>query len=418
MKTMFVGVARARKDAKALSHAIKCETISLGGIRSAESVKDLEIFDCLKNKIPLFFAGREDVEIGRAFLEEVSRLNPLAGMVVLSKKAVRNTRMEEIRKKFEIEKAKLRLCYEYSGVFRFSRFNGAGVEIHPDYDSYFITSEEFAENMSEVFKVEFAEGGLVIRKLMNEEWIYNPELKAVVSKKIGEECRTVLKTDVDVRKIPLKRMAEDGKNREFLAALERVAINFIRENAESGNVAVPFSGGKDSLASLILARKAFPDSELKAIYVRTNYELPYTEEYVESVCEKLGVELIVVDAVFSSSIKPALDSRVCTKFKMERLREAVRKIGNPVLIAGDRDAESRIRRERPEVVNRVSLELFPVKYWSGSAVQLYSILNGVELHPLYYAGFYRIGCSICPSMSDWERYILGKLNLKGRRKIR
>ena len=170
MKTMFVGVARARKDAKALSHAIKCETISLGGIRSAESVKDVEpeIFDCLRNKIPLFFAGREDVEIGQAFLGEVSRLSPLAGMVVLSKKAVRNTRMEEIRKKFEIEKAKLRLCYEYSGVFRFSRFNGAGIEIHPDYDSYFIASDEFAENMSEVFNVEFAEGGLVIRKLMNE----------------------------------------------------------------------------------------------------------------------------------------------------------------------------------------------------------------------------------------------------------
>ncbi len=397
MNCMIVAVARAKKDAKALKHALNCEVLSLGGVRSLEEV-DFSIF---KDKIPIFFFGRDEVDLALEAERIIEEVTPIYQIVVLSKKAVRNTRMEEIREKFELAKAKIRLGVKFDEVFVFSHRNEFGIEIHPDYDSYFIIGEDFIENMMKI-GVDVEEGNLILRKLYNEENIYVPDLKAVVSKKIGEEVRVNYLSDAEPKKMPIDKTVE--KNRMFLEVMERISIKFIREHANE--VAVPFSGGKDSLACLILAKKALGD--VKAIYVKTNYDMPYTEEYVDWVCKKLGVDLIVEEVKFDVKKfgMPTHENRWCTKLKMEALKRAVEREGVRVLIAGDRDAESRIRREREEVVERVAKEIFPIKYWSGAMVQLYVIMNGLKLHPLYYRGFYRLGCTICPSLSEWEKTLL------------
>ena len=197
------------------------------------------------------------------------------------------------------------------------------------------------------------------------------------------------------------------KNVDFLKVIENVSIKFIREHAN--NVGVPFSGGKDSLACLILAKKALGD--VKAIYIRTNYDMPYTDEYVECICEKLGVNLIVenVNLDVEKYGMPTHKNRWCTKLKIEALKRVVKSEGIDTLVVGDREAESRVRRERPVVFERVVKEIFPIKYWSGAMVQLYVIMNGFNLHPLYYKGFYRLGCTICPSLSEWEKTLLNWL---------
>ncbi len=397
MNCMIVAVARAKKDAKALKHALNCEVLSLGGVRSLEEV-DFSIF---KDKIPIFFFGRDEVDLALEAERMIREVTPIYCIVVLSKKAVRNTRMEEIREKFELAKAKIRLGVKFDEVFVFSHRNEFGIEIHPDYDSYFIIGEDFIENMMKI-GVDVEEGNLILRKLYNEENIYVPDLKAVVSKKIGEKVRVNYLSDVEPKKMPIDKTVE--KNRMFLEVMERISIKFIRDHANE--VAVPFSGGKDSLACLILAKKALGD--VKAIYVKTNYDMPYTEEYVDWVCKKLGVDLIVEEVKFDVKKfgMPTHENRWCTKLKMEALKRAVEREGVRVLIAGDRDAESRIRREREEVVERVAKEIFPIKYWSGAMVQLYVIMNGLKLHPLYYRGFYRLGCTICPSLSEWEKTLL------------
>ncbi len=391
---MMVAVARAKKDAKALKHALNCEVVSLGGIRSADDF-DPSIVD---GKIPIFFFGRDEVELAREVEERIE--TPIYQIVITSKKAVRNTRMEELRREFEIAKARLRLGFEFDDVFLFSRRNGIGVEIDPDYDAYFVIGEGFVENTRRVFGVEVEEGNLIVRRLYNEEWIYTPKLKAIVSKRIGEEPRTLMhREDVEARRVDLRRMIE--RNREWLERLEEVSLNFIRRNAE-GSVGVPFSGGKDSTATLILAKKAVED--VKALYVRVSHEMPFTEDYVEYVCDELDVELVRVDVKFDVDAlgMPSHSNRWCTKLKMEGLR----RIATDTLAVGDREAESRLRRERGEVEFRVAKEIFPIKYWSGCMVQLYVLMNGLELHPLYYEGFYRLGCTICPSLSDWERFLL------------
>ncbi|WP_457548579.1 phosphoadenosine phosphosulfate reductase domain-containing protein [Archaeoglobus sp.] len=397
---MIVAVARARKDAKALKHALNCEVLSLGGVRSLKDV-DFTIF---RDRIPIFFFGRDEIDLAIESERIINEITPIYQIVVLSKKAVRNTRMDEIRDKFELAKAKIRLGVKFDEVFVFSPKNEFGIEIHPDYDSYFVIGEGFIENMRKV-GVDVEEGNLILRKLYNEESIYVPEIKAVVSKKIGKEVCVNYLSDVKPKKMPIEKIVE--KNRMFLEVMERISIKFIREHAN--NVAVPFSGGKDSLACLILAKKALGD--VKAIYVRTNYDMPYTEDYVDWVCRRLGVDLIVEYVKFDVERygKPTHENRWCTKLKMEALKRAVEREGIEVLIAGDRDAESRIRRERKEVVERVAKEIFPIKYWSGAMVQLYVIMNGLKLHPLYYKGFYRLGCTICPSLSEWENKLLKRL---------
>ncbi len=397
---MIIAVARAKKDAKALKHSLNCEVLSLGGIRSLEDF-DFSIF---KNKIPIFFFGRDEVDLAIEAEKMIEEITPIYQIVVLSKKAVRNTRMEEIREKFEIAKAKIRLGVKFEDFFVFSPKNEFGIEIHPDYDSYFIIGDDFIKNMRKI-GVDVEEGNLVIRKLYNEENIYVPELKAIVSKRIGEEVCIKYLSDVKPRKLSIDKTVE--KNVDFLKVIENVSIKFIREHAN--NVGVPFSGGKDSLACLILAKKALGD--VKAIYVRTNYDMPYTDEYVECVCEKLGVNLIVenVNLDVEKYGLPTHKNRWCTKLKIKALERVVKSEGIDTLVVGDREAESRVRRERPVVFERVVKEIFPIKYWSGAMVQLYVIMNGFNLHPLYYKGFYRLGCTICPSLSEWEKTLLNWL---------
>ena len=397
---MLVAVARAKKDAKALSHAVNCEILSLGGVRSAEDL-DLSMLD---KKIPIFFFGRDEIELALEVEEKIRKVTPIYQIVILSKKAVRNTRMEEIREAFEMAKAKLRLGFNFDGdVFLFSNKNGLGIEIHPDYDAYFVVGEGFVENTREVFGVDVEEGNLIVRKLFNEEWIYTPELKAVISKKIGESLSVKLhRKDVESKKIGIGKMIE--KNRAWLEKLEEIAIDFIQKNVK-GSVGVPFSGGKDSTATLILAKKALDD--VKALYVKVSHEMPYTEEYVEYVCEELDVDVVKSNVFFDVERfgVPTHSNRWCTKLKMEGLQ----KIATQTHIVGDREEESWVRRERPEFMERVAREIFTIKYWSGCAVQLYILMNGLELHPLYYEGFYRLGCTICPSLSEWERLLLKKL---------
>lgn len=400
--SMLVAVARAKKDAKALSHAVNCDVVSLGGVRSVYDI-DFSIF---ARRIPLFFFGRDEIELALEVEAEIRKITPIYQIVILSKKAVRNTRMEEIREAFEMAKAKLRLGFKFDGeVFLFSNKNELGVEVHPDYDAYFVIGEGFVKNTREIFGVDIEEGNLIVRKLFNEEWIYTPELKAVISKKIGEPLSVKLhREDIQPKKISIDKMIE--KNRSWLEKLEEISIDFIRKNVE-GNAAVPFSGGKDSTATLILAKKALDD--VKALYVKVSHEMPYTEEYVEYICGKLDVELVESDVHFDVEKfgMPTHSNRWCTKLKMEGLQ----RIATQTLIVGDREAESRIRRERGEIEYRVAKEIFPIKYWSGCLVQLYILMNGLELHPLYYEGFYRLGCTICPSLSEWERILLEKRTL-------
>jgi len=373
---------KGRKDAKAVKHALNVEVVNIG-----------DKFDSIDyDKIPIFMFGREDLKLIEKLEDTVS--TNLYSVAIINKKRVRNARLEEIRNAFEIAKAKIRLGFRFDSVFIFSPKNELGIEIHPDYDCYFVIGKEFEKNLEEI-GVNVYEGSLVLRKLYGEEYYYSPNLVGIVYKKIGERIR--VKSLGIGRRFDIDKTVKE--NEKVLKELEKISINFLKRfNFEE--VYVPVSGGKDSTATLILAKKCFKD--VKAIYVKTNYDAPFTDEYIDYIERKLNVE--VIEEVVHFDVKkygiPTHENRWCTAIKMK----AIKKYGG-LRIVGDRDAESRTRRLRPEIYGN---EVFPIKYWSGAMVQLYILMNGLKLHPLYYKGFYRIGCTICPSLSDWEKKLLTK----------
>ncbi len=372
-------VVAARKDAKAVRHAVDAD------------VQTLENFEV--GGFMVFLAAKRDARVREAY-EDVASKHPLCVLQEIRKEKVRNARLEEIRGAIEIAKARLRIGMSFDGCYFFDVRNGLRLEIHPDYDVYFVIGRAFVERLRSI-GVNAGEGSVVLRKLYGVEEYYSPQLIARLKKPIGGSIE--VESFGEGIEVSIGELVK--RNEEWLKAIESVSIEFLQENAS--NAIVPVSGGKDSTAALILAKKALGD--VKALFVKTNYDMPYTEEYVDYIAGKLGVEVIEERIEFDiSKGLPSFDDRWCTAKKLE----VFRRFSSCTLIAGDRDAESRVRRMRGD---RHGNELFPIKYWSGGMVQLYVLWNGLKLHPLYYEGFYRLGCTICPSLGPWERILLSEV---------
>ena len=108
-------------------------------------------------------------------------------------------------------------------------------------------------------------------------------------------------------------------NEEHLKRLEREGIAEIRGYLSRNRlpVNISFSGGKDSLATLILARKLL--FRIPVLFINTGLEFPETVEYVRNLCSshKLNLQEIKGDCDFFEQVKsfgpPAKDYRWCCK---------------------------------------------------------------------------------------------------------
>ncbi len=125
------------------------------------------------------------------------------------------------------------------------------------------------------------------------------------------------------------------RNRRHLKNLERNAIREIRHHMSDRPCAnVSFSGGKDSMAVMALARKAGIPS---AFFIDTGIEFPETVEFVES----QGVEIIRKAGDFWAAVEkagpPAKDQRWCCKLlKLHPLRLHLATTGPCVTVQGNR----------------------------------------------------------------------------------
>ncbi len=415
---MFALIARARKDAKALGYINErnyggfLSVESLGGGRKKEEVLDAFQEILQKPYIPVLLLGEEDknlMEVLVPLLRESGR--PFYARLLRTKR-VRNMRVDELYWNVEEIKARFRLGIEWSGTYRLNPENPFGIEINPDYDIYLAIGEGFRKAMRKL-GVELGNASLVLRKLMNQEVYFSgPNKVAEVSKKLGFPTKVLWRCpcqeDVSVESVI---RANGSYVEEFARASKAFLRNF------EGSLIVPWSGGKDSTAVLLLAKEVFRD--VTAVYVRMEYEMPGTDEYVEKTAKKLGVKLIRVDVPMPIGKygMPTHRNRWCTRKKVEALYSVVSEFENPILLVGDRDGESARRRLKPPVVERRTnfgrlIEVMPVKFWSGFMVQLFVLMRGFELHPLYYEGFYRLGCTICPSLSEWEVGLLKEMRME------
>lgn len=207
-------------------------------------------------------------------------------------------------------------------------------------------------------------------------------------------------------------------NMPVLKRLEGKAHSFIRNVAETTNrpVSVSYSGGKDSLATLLLVRDAV--SEFDVLFADTGLEFSETIDNVKQTVQELDLPLKSHSSgdSFWQAIEdfgpPTVEARWCCKVcKLGAITQVIEKNyeNGCLTFIGQRKYESEVRAssehiwKNPWVGNQVAAT--PIQNWTALHVWLYLFWKDARYNPLYEKGFDRIGCWLCPSasMADFSR---------------
>ncbi len=201
-----------------------------------------------------------------------------------------------------------------------------------------------------------------------------------------------------------------------LEVLESEAIYIIREVvAEIERPALMFSGGKDSLVMLHLARKAFFPASVPMVilHVDTGHNFPEVIAFRDRIVAQHSLNLVV------GSVQDAIDRGVVreepngtrNRTQTPVLLETADKHGFNALLGGARRDEEKARakerifsfrdefgqwdpkKQRPELWNlfnaRVhvgeSIRVFPLSNWTELDVWEYIAAEGIEVPSIYYA---------------------------------
>jgi phosphoadenosine phosphosulfate reductase len=198
-------------------------------------------------------------------------------------------------------------------------------------------------------------------------------------------------------------------NENVLADYEAASIRFVRDVVERNSQlpTVSYSGGKDSLATLLIVIKAIGPVPL--IFADTGLEFPETYENVACIAERYGLELLRICEedrfweTFDENGPPAVDYRWCCK--VCKLRPVSHLIANTwgecLSFIGQRKYES-VRRMQSKRVWRNAhvpqqLSAAPIQSWTAMHVWLYLFREEAPYNRLYEQGLDRIGCFMCPS---------------------
>lgn len=205
---------------------------------------------------------------------------------------------------------------------------------------------------------------------------------------------------------------------KHLDLLESEAIYVIREAAaQFRKPALLFSGGKDSIAVLHLARKAFYPATIPfpLLHIDTGHNFPETLRYRDALVAQLGLELIVASVEESIAQGRVVEE---TGFGASRnmlqtttLLDSIQQHKFDALLGGARRDEEKARakerffshrdafgqwnprNQRPELWmlfngrhrNGEHFRVFPISNWTELDVWLYLQREQVDLPSLYFA---------------------------------
>ncbi len=202
-------------------------------------------------------------------------------------------------------------------------------------------------------------------------------------------------------------MAIDA-NKNYMEKLEKRAIEML-SGLKNNEIAVSFSGGKDSLVALHLAIKS--GLKFKTLFLNTGIEFPETVEYVKNISKKYNLDLDIIDAgdAFFRHLDhfgpPGRDYRWCCKVcKLGPTTRYIREhYGNNkiYMVIGQRGYESETRHRKGSiwinewVLNQIGVS--PIQNWNSLSIWLYIFKNKLEYNPWYDRGLWRTGCYLCPS---------------------
>ena len=203
-----------------------------------------------------------------------------------------------------------------------------------------------------------------------------------------------------------------------LDALESESIHLIREvAAEFERPVLLFSGGKDSVVMLHVAKKAFWPAKLPfpVMHVDTGHNFPEVIDFRDSVVERLGVQLVV------ASVQESIDrGRVVeetgprasrNRLQTTTLLDAIEEHGFDAVMGGARRDEEKARakerffsfrdefgqwdpkNQRPELWSLYNgrhrrgehIRVFPLSNWTELDIWQYIADEQIELPPIYFA---------------------------------
>jgi len=207
-------------------------------------------------------------------------------------------------------------------------------------------------------------------------------------------------------------------NMPILLKLEEKAKSFIKNVAQTTGrpVSVSYSGGKDSLVTLLLVKDSL--AQFDVLFADTGLEFQETVDNVKQVTEELSLPLKIHSSgdSFWQSIDnfgpPTVEARWCCKVcKLGAITQVIEKNyeNGCLTFIGQRKYESQIRADsehiwkNPWVGNQIGAT--PIQNWTALHVWLYIFWKKAKYNPLYEEGFDRIGCWLCPSasMADFDR---------------
>jgi len=217
------------------------------------------------------------------------------------------------------------------------------------------------------------------------------------------------------------------ENRDVIESMVGGEIKFIQETVEKYRkpYAVSFSGGKDSLSTLLLLLEAGYEPPL--LFLNTGLEFDETVEHVYDTASRYGLELLEGKAgnKFWEAIRffgpPARDYRWCCKTcKLGVAAMLIKKhFPHGVLsFIGQRRYESEHRARHGKIWNNPwvggQIAASPIQNWTALHIWLYLFMRGAKWNVLYEQGFGRIGCWLCPASDmaefelkrhpDWEKF--------------
>lgn len=202
-----------------------------------------------------------------------------------------------------------------------------------------------------------------------------------------------------------------------LQTLEAESIHVIREvAAESERPVLLFSGGKDSIVMLELARKAFAPARIPfpVMHVDTGLNFPEVLAFRDRRVAELGVELVVAsvpDAIAAGTVREEPNGSR-NRIQTPVLLDAVEQHGFTALFGGARRDEDKARakermfsfrdefgqwdpkNQRPELWDlyngRIhlgeSIRVFPLSNWTELDIWSYIAQEDIAIPPLYLAG--------------------------------
>lgn len=207
-------------------------------------------------------------------------------------------------------------------------------------------------------------------------------------------------------------------NEQILREKEREATKFLRETIKKYAhlpLAVSFSGGKDSAASLYLTRLV--RRKVDAIFLNTTVEFDETVNYVHDLTRMWNVNLVeahppqsffdLCDQLGPPSVKMKWCCKT-QKFSPQNQLINNRYPDGVLAISGIRKKESNIRSKFNRIqVNKMiprQTLAFPILNWGSLDVWLYLLWKKIPYNVMYNYGFSRIGCWACPekSLRDFE----------------